>query len=145
MPASASSESSRSRAGDGRRAWSLFLRFLTGDHGLWGPCRGILYSMPLSESMSTRGVSNDVGVCGTLCHVNDEIVCTIEWIILKQKWRWWLSTVTRSAFHSARWFLRSSSYNTSVAVIVQFTAMSRAAVVDDCRGRRVVPETRCYK
>ena len=64
LPASASSESSRSLGDDGRRAWSPFLRFLIGDHGVWGPCRGILYFMPLSESKSTRTVvSNAVGVC----------------------------------------------------------------------------------
>jgi len=64
LPASASSESSRSLGGDGRRAWSPFLRFLIGDHGVWGPCRGILCFMPLSESKSTRTVvSNAVGVC----------------------------------------------------------------------------------
>ena len=64
LPASASSESSRSLGGDGRQAWSPYLRFLIGDHGVWGPCRGILYFMPLSESKSTRTVvSNAVGVC----------------------------------------------------------------------------------
>jgi len=64
LPASASSESSRSLGGDGRRAWSPFLRFLIGDHGVRGPCRGILYFMPLSESKSTRTVvSNAVGIC----------------------------------------------------------------------------------
>ena len=36
LPASASSESSRSLGGDGRRAWSPFLRFLIGDHVVVG-------------------------------------------------------------------------------------------------------------
>jgi len=90
LPASASSESSRSLGGDGRPAWSPFLRFLIGDHGVWGPCRGILYFMPLSESKSTRTVvSNAVGVCamshGTInsfihsfIHANDETVGIIN-------------------------------------------------------------------
>jgi len=62
--ASASSEYSRSLRGDGGRAGSPFVLFLIGDHGVWGPCRGILYFIPLSESKSTRTVvSNAVGVC----------------------------------------------------------------------------------
>jgi len=43
---------------------------------VWGPCRGILYFMPLSESKSTRTVVSNAVEC--LCHVDDETVGIIN-------------------------------------------------------------------